>query len=234
MAQRVRRRQDDDRAARPPDPPLRHRRDRQRQLALQKPRCRSRNPRSPRLRNPGQLRRGERYRQNPPLKGVKIGRRCGVKFERRLTLMEGSIARSAMLKLFDINIEAAEPGLVVLTAIPTAEHYNPLGFVHGGYAAVLLDTCMAAAIVTSLEPGLSPVTLEYKISFTRPMSADTGVVRGEGKTLHVGRQTAIAKADCSTRTAGFSPTGRPPAMSCGKEFPEGSLPGASVPPAVQT
>ena len=46
-----------------------------------------------------------------------------------------------MLELFDINIEAAEPGLVVLTAIPTAEHYNPLGFVHGGYAAVLLDTC---------------------------------------------------------------------------------------------
>ena len=78
----------------------------------------------------------------------------GLKYFR--ALMEGSIARSAMLKLFDINIEAAEPGLVVLTAIPTAEHYNPLGFVHGGYAAVLLDTCMAAAIVTSLEPGLSP------------------------------------------------------------------------------
>src|ERR1700728_4642756 len=85
MAQRVRRRQDDDRAARPPDPPLRHRRDRQRQLALQKPRRRSGSPRSPRLRNPGQLRRGERYRQNPSLKGVKIGRRYGVKFERRLT-----------------------------------------------------------------------------------------------------------------------------------------------------
>jgi uncharacterized protein (TIGR00369 family) len=108
-------------------------------------------------------------------------------------LMEGSIARSAMLKLFDINIEAAEPGLVTLTAVPTAEHYNPLGFVHGGYAAVLLDTCMAAAIVTSLEPGLSPVTLEYKISFTRPMSADTGVVRGEGKMLCLGRQMAIGE-----------------------------------------
>src|SRR5471032_3389505 len=85
MAQRVRRRQDDDRAARPPDSPLRHRGNRQRQLALQKPRRRSRNPRSPRLRNPGQLRRGERYRQNPPLKGVKIGRRYGVKFASRLT-----------------------------------------------------------------------------------------------------------------------------------------------------
>jgi hypothetical protein len=49
----------------------------------------------------------------------------GLKYFR--ALMEGSIARSAMLELFDINIEAAEPGLVVLTAIPTAEHYNPLG-----------------------------------------------------------------------------------------------------------
>src|ERR1700738_3163931 len=115
----------------------------------------------------------------------------GLKYFR--ALMEGSIARSAMLELFDINIEAAEPGLVVLTAIPTAEHYNPLGFVHGGYAAVLLDTCMAAAIVTSLEPALSPVTLEYKINFVRPMSSDTGVVRGEGKTLHVGRQMAIGE-----------------------------------------
>src|SRR6267142_2785386 len=95
MAQRVRRRQDDHRAARPPDSPLRHRGNRQRQLALQKPRRRSRNPRSPRLRNPGQLRRGERYRQNPPLKGVKIGRRCGVKFERRLT-DRGSLRRDAL------------------------------------------------------------------------------------------------------------------------------------------
>src|SRR6202030_2236570 len=51
----------------------------------------------------------------------------GLKYFR--ALMEGSIARSAMLELFDINIEAAEPGLVMLTAIPTAEHYNPLGFV---------------------------------------------------------------------------------------------------------
>jgi acyl-coenzyme A thioesterase PaaI-like protein len=72
----------------------------------------------------------------------------GLKYFR--ALMEGSIARSAMLKLFDINIEAVEPGLVVLTAVPTEEHYNPLGFVHGGYAAVLLDTCMAAAIAPAL------------------------------------------------------------------------------------
>src|SRR5262245_52307506 len=86
MAECVRRRQDDDRAARSPDPSLRYRRDRQRQLALQEPLRRSNNPRSRRLRNTCQLRRRERYRQDPPLKGVKIGRRCGVNFARRLTL----------------------------------------------------------------------------------------------------------------------------------------------------
>jgi uncharacterized protein (TIGR00369 family) len=108
-------------------------------------------------------------------------------------LMEGTAARAPMLELFDINFETAEPGIVVLTATPTAEHYDPLGFVHGGYAAVLLDTCMAAAIVTSLEPSLAAVTLEYKINFIKPMSVDTGVVRGEGKALHIGRQMAIAE-----------------------------------------
>ena len=80
-------RQDDDRAARSPHPPLRYHRDRQRQLALQEPSRRSPdNPRSRRLRNPDQLRWRERYRPNPSLKGVKIGRRSGVKFGSRLTV----------------------------------------------------------------------------------------------------------------------------------------------------
>ena len=142
--------------------------------------------------------------------------------------MDGSVARSSMLELFDINIEAAEPGLVVLTAKPTVEHYNPLGFVHGGYAAVLLDTCMAAAIVTSLEPGLSLMTLEYKINFTRPMSADTGVVSGEGKTLHVGRQMAIGEGKLLDAKGRLLATERPPATSCVMKFPEGLLCSASL------
>jgi len=54
------------------------------------------------------------------------------------------------------QFDSAEPGAVVLTATPDDKYYSPLGFVHGGYAAVLLDSCMAAAIVTSLEPSLPP------------------------------------------------------------------------------
>src|SRR5215470_6182777 len=79
---------DDDRSARSPDPSLQHHRNRKRQLALQEPRRRSHNnPRSRRLRNPDQLRRRERYRPDSSNKRVKIGRRSGVKFASRLTLI---------------------------------------------------------------------------------------------------------------------------------------------------
>ena len=137
-------------------------------------------------------------------------------------LMEGTAARAPMLELFDINFETAEPGLVVLTATPTAGHYNPLGFVHGGYAAVLLDTCMAAAIVTSLEP--SPCSRDARIQ-DKLHKTDVRRYRGragEGKALHIGRQWPSPKVDCSTRQVGFSPMERPPAMSCAGRLPERS------------
>src|SRR6516225_4152296 len=87
MAERLHGRQDDDRAARSPDPSLRYHRNRKRQLALQEPRRRScPNPRSRRLRNPDQLRRRKRYRQDSWQEGVKIGRRSGVNFASRLTV----------------------------------------------------------------------------------------------------------------------------------------------------
>ena len=92
MAERLWRPKDDDRAARSPHPSLRHRRDRQRKLALQEPRlsderlCASSDPRSPRLRNPGQLRRGERCRPSRHHQGGTFERRSGVKVRRRLTL----------------------------------------------------------------------------------------------------------------------------------------------------
>src|ERR1700689_4294464 len=96
MAERLHRPQDDHRAARSPDPPLRYHRNRKRQLALQEPwRRPSHNPRSRRLRNPDQLRRRERYRPDSSLKRVKIGRRPRVKFGRRLTAWDDDPAQRA-------------------------------------------------------------------------------------------------------------------------------------------
>src|ERR1700738_2984325 len=88
----------------------------------------------------------------------------------------------------------AEPGVVVIHSTPSFRHYNPIGSVHGGYAATLLDSAMGLAVHTMLPAGTGYTTLEFKISFIRGMTENTGPVRSEGRTLNVGRRTATAEA----------------------------------------
>src|SRR5258708_8728500 len=87
----------------------------------------------------------------------------------------------------------AEPGVVVIPSIPGLRHYNPIGSVHGGYAATLLDSAMGLAVHTMLPAGTGYTTLEFKISFIKGMTQDTGPVRPEGRTLNVRRRTATAQ-----------------------------------------
>jgi uncharacterized protein (TIGR00369 family) len=88
---------------------------------------------------------------------------------------------------------SAEPGAAVLHSVPGIRHYNPIGSVHGGYAAILLDSAMGLAVHSMLPAGSGYTTLEFKISFIRGMTKDTGAVRTEGKVLNVGRRTATAE-----------------------------------------
>ena len=88
----------------------------------------------------------------------------------------------------------AEPGVVMIHSIPGFRHYNPIGSVHGGYAAILLDSAMGLAVQSMLPAGTGYTTLEFKISFIKGMTKDTGAVRTEGRTLNVGRRAATAEA----------------------------------------
>jgi len=85
------------------------------------------------------------------------------------------------------------PGEFIFQGTPDARHYNPLGRVHGGYAATLLDSCMGCAIHTRLKKGQGYTTLDLRISYVRALSHGTGPVRAEGKVLHIGRSTALAE-----------------------------------------
>jgi uncharacterized protein (TIGR00369 family) len=89
---------------------------------------------------------------------------------------------------------SAEPGVVVIHSIPGFRHYNPIGSVHGGYAAILMDSAMGLAIHSMLPAGSGYTTLEFKISFIKGISKDSGTVRTEGRTLSVGRRAATAEA----------------------------------------
>jgi uncharacterized protein (TIGR00369 family) len=86
----------------------------------------------------------------------------------------------------------AEEGRVVFAALPDARHYNPIGAVHGGLAATLLDSAMGCAVHSTLPEGVGYTTLELKVNFTRPITSETGRIVCEGTVVHRGGRVATA------------------------------------------
>jgi uncharacterized protein (TIGR00369 family) len=117
---------------------------------------------------------------------------AGLDFVR--AIFDGSLPAPPIMQTIEPFDSSAAPGLVVIHSIPGFRHYNPIGSVHGGYAATLLDSVMGLAIHTMLPPGSGYTTLEFKISFIKGMTVDTGPVRSEGRILSVGRRAATAEA----------------------------------------
>jgi uncharacterized protein (TIGR00369 family) len=108
-------------------------------------------------------------------------------------LASGSLPLNTMARTLGYDVTEAEKGRVVVTANPTAEHLNPAGTVHGGLAATMLDSCMGLAIRTTQERGFSSTTLEFKVSFVRPITPETGPITAEGKVLNIGRRVGSAE-----------------------------------------
>ena len=116
----------------------------------------------------------------------------GLDFVRKI--FSGELPQPPIMENVEPFDSTAEPGVVVFHSVPGFRHYNPIGSVHGGYAAILLDSAMGLAVHSMLPVGTGYTTLEFKISFIRGMSKDSGTVRTEGRTLNVGRRAATAEA----------------------------------------
>jgi len=108
-------------------------------------------------------------------------------------LVNGTLPLNSMARTLGYDIVEASPGKVVVVATPTDELLNPAGTVHGGFAATLLDSCMGLAVWTTTEKGFGSTTLEFKISFVRPITPATGPVRAEGTVLTMGRRVGTAE-----------------------------------------
>jgi uncharacterized protein (TIGR00369 family) len=111
------------------------------------------------------------------------------------------------------RLTEAESGRAVFEGVPEFRHYNPIGSVHAGFAATLLDSALYCAIHSTLPKGEVATTLEIKINLVRGLTRDTGNVRAEGRVIHRGRTTATATARCATPRASFTPTPPQPAWS---------------------
>ncbi len=100
-------------------------------------------------------------------------------------------------RTLDFGIVTIEAGRVVFEGRPSEAVYNPIGTVHGGFAATLLDSACGCVVHSMLSEGQSYTTLELKVAYHRPIKADTGPVYAEGKIVSLGRRAAWAEARLS-------------------------------------
>jgi len=108
-------------------------------------------------------------------------------------ILEGTLPAPPIQLALDFRIVQVERGYTAFAGNPKFEYYNPLGTVHGGYAAALLDSCMACAVHSTLEAGYSYATIEIKINYVRAITFNTGVVRAEGKVINSGKRIVTAE-----------------------------------------
>ncbi len=86
----------------------------------------------------------------------------------------------------DFDLVEVEEGRAVFEGRPSARFFNPLGTIHGGWTATILDSAMACAAHTTLKPGEGYTTLEMKLNYVRPVMPESGMVRCEGRLIHRG------------------------------------------------
>jgi len=115
-------------------------------------------------------------------------------FEIMNAMLQGQAPYAAIAKTLNFLMVEAEPGLAVFQGSPGAEHLNPMGTVHGGWFATLLDSALGCAVHTLMPPGRAYTTAELSIKIVRAITPKVQRVRAIGKVLHCGRQLATADA----------------------------------------
>ena len=108
-------------------------------------------------------------------------------------IIAGELPRPPMSALLNFSLAELSAGRAVFVVEPAEYHYNPLGTVHGGLAATLLDSAMGCAIHSMLPAGAGYTTLEIKVNYIRAMTAETGQVRCEASVIHLGGRSATAE-----------------------------------------
>ena len=108
-------------------------------------------------------------------------------------LADGTLPLNTMAETLGYDVTEVATGRVVVTATPNRHQLTPAGTVHGGLAATLLDSCMGLAIQSTLQKGFGSTTLEFKISFVRPITPETGRIRAEGVVLNCGTRVGTAE-----------------------------------------
>lgn len=140
--------------------------------------------------------RGVRQRayawEDPSATVAELGRRSGIEVLQAITA--GELPRPPIMATLDVDRAAFEVGRATFSLIPQELHYNPLGTVHGGVIATLLDSAAGCAVHSVLDPGEGYTSVDLNTKYLRPVSASTGRITAEATVLTRGSRTALAEA----------------------------------------
>jgi uncharacterized protein (TIGR00369 family) len=109
-------------------------------------------------------------------------------------MLGGKVPFASIAQTLDFALIEVEQGRAVFQGVPGAGHLNPMGTVHGGWYATLLDSAMGCAVHTLMPPGRAYTTAEMSVKLVRAIKPTVVRVRAEGQVLHCGRQLATAQA----------------------------------------
>jgi uncharacterized protein (TIGR00369 family) len=109
-------------------------------------------------------------------------------------MLRGELPYPPMAKTLDFNLMEVEPGKAVFQGTPGPAHLNPMGSIHGGWYATLLDSALGCAVHTMMPAGRGYTTAELSVNLVRAINGKAPRVRAEGKVIHCGRQLATAEA----------------------------------------
>jgi uncharacterized protein (TIGR00369 family) len=129
---------------------------------------------------------------DPSINAAHIGRTSGL--EMLQTIGRGELPRPPIMATLGIAGIEVEQGHITVVMTPQEYHYNPLGTVHGGVLATLLDTATGCAVHSTLPAGVGYTSLDLTTKFLRPVTVDSGELRCVGTVLSRGRTTALAEA----------------------------------------
>ena len=124
-------------------------------------------------------------------------------------LIERRLPAPPITRTLGFVLTEVTEGRALFRGEPGFEHYNPIGSVHGGWAATLLDSCMGCAVQSTLPQGSGYTTLEFKINLVRGMTDKTGPVEAEGTIVQSGRRVGVAEGritDADGRLLAFGTT----------------------------
>jgi uncharacterized protein (TIGR00369 family) len=109
-------------------------------------------------------------------------------------MARGDLPAPPVIATLGFSLDSVEAGRVQFSCTPREYHYNPIGSVHGGVYATLLDSATGCAVHSMLPAGVGYTSLDLTVKFLRPITVDTGAVRCIGTVTHLGGRTALAEA----------------------------------------